>query len=143
MLHRVQALALFALMAFATALQGASVMQCLCSGRVVFTGFGQTACAPPRETEKPHCPRCAREQAPAPDHALCEAGCWRMIDFGEGQTPQPSAVLEIPAQAPAEIQDFAPELVHPRPFARRETVVHRPPDPPGPPLTILYASLLL
>lgn len=143
MILRAQAFALFVMMTLTTSLQGTSVLQCLCSGRVFIAGFGKKECAPPRKSEKPHCPNCARKQAPAQNPALCAASCWRMIDFSDGQPQQPSAVLEIPTQAPTEVLEFALQLVPPRGVALWEPVAHRPPDPPGPSRVILYGSLLL
>jgi len=143
MLLRAQAFALFVMMALTTSLQGTAVLQCLCSGRVILAGFGKTECHAKKEDAKPHCPKCARKVAPAPDSALCAAGCWRVIDFGAGEPKLAAAVPEMPSPSPADLPETVSELVPPRDFAQREPVAHRPPDPPGPALTILYASFLI
>ncbi len=143
MFRQAQALALFITMALTASLQGTVVMQCLCSGRVVIAGFGKTECPVKRDTTKPHCPNCARKAAPAPDNEFCGLACWRVLDFGDGQPLQGATVHETSTAAPSALPDIAAAPLPPLPFARWKPVASRPPDPPGLPLTILYASLLL
>ena len=142
MIRQAQALALFLTMALTSSLQGTTLLQCLCSGRVVVAGFGKTECPVKRDEAKPHCPHCARKTAPVPDSSLC-VDCWRVLDFADGQPQQIATVSEPTAAAPAVLAETADTPLPPRPIAQREPVDHRPPAPPGPPLTILYASLLL
>jgi hypothetical protein len=151
MARRVRALILLLLSTMLFALQGQTVVQCLCSGAISL-GEAPEAC----------CGECSDELAglkltasssESPQHGVSAIlftteDCWRMAST-ESDQPLPAAshvdaplpTVALLVEDPFIVDRSAMLRDEPTPAWARESSHH--PEPTGPPCTILYGALLI
>lgn len=146
MARRLRALFLLMLSTMLFALQGQTVVQCLCSGQIALGTAPEPCCEECPESIEIQLSTADTEHRAALAIVTCEDACFRMA-VAESDTPFPP-VLHVDAPVPTVVFLAADpaildreHLSDPSPAWVRESL-HRP-APVGPPCTILYGALLI
>lgn len=150
MARRVRALILLLLATMLFALQGQTVVQCLCSGAIALGEAPEACCGEcPDEAASPQLTASSSEAPQQGVSAILFStdDCWRMATAESDQAFPASSHVDAPLPTVALLTedpfiiDRALSRDEPTPAWTRESSYH--PDPGGPPCTILYGALLI